>query len=496
MLRRLVTENSNILLLKKPTDTYRGHYIFTTVWAALHDHQFKLDRHISDIDLSTYFENMGLFIGLQDVLAREVSCGQASSELARFPHSWQLEPPEILNKDGNIALFKKFIDFLQSINEKTDKFHQRNIDLLLDTHGESIFHLINILGEERALNYLKSKVFKNLVKLETLLIQLSSIGFVEELCHSNFESFPSSVKDDPYQIETFVQYAILRASSAVQAAKLVDENDLWANEIGKQLSEAIKINDEAGISLKATPDILLKNLINTLLNEIICDKEHGEFDNEKIFQFIEKHSIHRLFQLLEAANHMASHDNYRAIFLALVKCDLMGEDVDKFLHDTVQQNKLGSAIAAHNDKIRKGLVSYGVDPQSALEYSGRYQFLVEPSGATSILDNLYSLLWGHIKQLELAARDLKANGTTSGKNGSRLSGIIRNIDQLEKNIQARVKSGENKLAAIHAVLTQEVNIKLISKITGSFAAVNFDLHKLTSDESTSSNISRVCSAYY
>ncbi len=485
-LRRLLIENPDSFLLAAPggynnNKVYLGpgHYVYSIVWDALLEHQFELALDIDDWTLSFYFNNIKRLLALQDVLSREAACTQTLPGLTKFPLSWQLEPPEILTDHENIILFEQFIDFLQAVNAEADTFHQRNIDLLLDRHGDSIVHLIDILGKERTLNYLKSKVFKNLVKLETLLIHLSSIGYIKELCQRIFASFPSSVKDDPSQLETFVKYAILRASSEVQTAKLV--TNLGTGEIGKQLSKAIKINDEAFIALKATPDIFLKNLIITLLNQILQDKELEEYDNEKLLQFIEKHSIHRLFQILEAANHMVSHDNYRAIFLALVKCDLTGKDTDKFLHNTTQENELGLAIAAHNDRIQQKLRSYGVDPQSALNYSESYQFLVEPSGAISLLDRLYGVLRGHLKKLESAANNLLESEIINEKDRNRLNSIIRNIEQLEKNIQAKLRNGNNKSAAVYDVLTQEGNIQLLSKITSSCSALIPYLDKIVSN---------------
>ncbi len=254
----------------------------------------------------------------------------------------------------------------------------------------------------------------------------------------------------------------------IKDAQLDNKNIKSFKKIEQQI---INMTSKRGHTLSnhKSPKDFLNTLVTFLLRGILGEIS-VKLNSETLQQIFKKISLDKLGNLIDASHRML-HNQYQKIFLELLKRDFFGEDIDTFLHSLKQESEIGKDLARHNGSIRRMLVEKGVDPDKALAYQGKHEFMITPSVSSGSIENLYSVLLSYLRELEKQSISLQLQPDLHDKAKMQLHAIIGNISQLEQKIAAKRMRGAAEVVAITAVLSDVNNSSLLKKITSNCEAL-------------------------
>jgi hypothetical protein len=365
---------------------------------------------------------------------------------------------------------KQLGDFLQiyiKVNKQAERFQQRDLAAFFYRYGEKMMQLIQIMGTE-AITVLRKQLAGTVLSLEQFISIVPTID--DELIPTLKDYFATlRTPVHPEQVELFITCLISITILKEMGAPWKEEMDIPYNEREEAQKRAFK-DYIMGLATGHTPQEFLRALVQVLISKLLPNMDI-ELSDDQIATMLERMPPER-FAKLANASHKMQHDQYREVFLELLKLDLTGGSIDQFLHDPKQTNQVGQDLALHNQAIRAQLTAKGIDPSMALNYTYKHHFIVTTGSVESnTLDNQYLVLWDYILQLnEQTKRVLsqeKIHGTTHEK---QLKAILKSIDAIKKSIEA-IESEKRTSQAIAKLVQQDINKALITKIKKNITAL-------------------------
>lgn len=345
--------------------------------------------------------------------------GQLNPDLAAplnlLPPIFQTEIMEIFKENSLLKkAFVKFVTNLKKVNDSAEVFQQRNITLFFATYQTKVFQIIQSLGIP-GIQYLNSKVSQTLLPLERILNQVPTLDdatFSKVSCYS--QTYSHFFDEDIQKCDVLLKI--------MATLKLLIDNTGDHEEVAELFLLAENMNPQE------YQQFLIAKVLDYLLPGIKITVEQQQVIFEKVSQ-------DKLFKLLNATRHMRNN-TYQEVYLALLKRNLLDEDVDKFLHDVEQDDELGIEIAQHNKKIREQLKNAGVTPEVALSYREKLTLVYHNTdGEKSDIkpQDLYAQLNGHINELFERIKSIKGLGKNAQKNINWLKINIAAISECIEN---------------------------------------------------------------
>ncbi|QBR83566.1 hypothetical protein E3983_03855 [Legionella israelensis] len=331
----------------------------------------------------------------------------------------------------------KFISLFIKVNENAPTHQQRNILLYFTKYHNTIKQIIKIMGAE-GIRYMQNHLAGTVIHLERTLESMPILpNDLQQFLAIYFQQSHLSIKEHPEEIRAFIT-CITAIAALITVAK-----DPFYYEDESQYDKPQFYLDK---SKEKTPKEFLFLLAEILLKEILNEKG-ADLNQEDITCIFKRIEPARFAQLAAASQRMAN-DEYRDVYLSLLRLDLTEGNVDNFLHNTEQEDPLGSSLARHNQKIRKKLEKKGISPKTALHYDKTYDFIILPGGNANLSQgNALVVLWTYLNQLkEEAQNDLASKKISNNKNRERLQAIIKYIEQLQKLILAESSSSTKVIA--------------------------------------------------
>jgi len=389
--------------------------------------------------------------------------------LKNFPHTRYSEPV--------IEALRKLIDRFYKINDKVAiEFHHRECLDFLNLYKGQIFLLIN-LGSEKILKEMMDLMGNTAIPLERKL-QSVPIGFHHALIQTlstYFASYPTSL-------------AIILDSIIILNA-LIQVN-------AHEKSNLSLVDFYMEYAKNVSPKDFLKKIQLLMLSQFF-QEEKIMLTPEDVNKIFERFSLDQCSKLIVASQKMEKNE-YRKIFIELLQLDLLGGNVDTFLHDIKQENPIGRDLANHNYLIQEKLRLKKISPDKALRYEKKHDFLLY-SGKNKdlILASHYLALWEHLTKLKevldqgLDLQTLKVDIRSEKENIKELKlqglddkiqkkpKLLRNIDDFFKTIpeiNKNIPISENK--NIIALLSKDIfKLKSIQRICKFYLKDKLDIQK-------------------
>ncbi len=365
-------------------------------------------------------------------------------ELHAIPH--ELQQFLVKHHSELVPEFILFLEHYHRINHQTNAHQQRNITLLFIKYGNKVQQLIEIM-DHLAIKEIHKLVANTVLPLEQRLEIIPILD--QSLITPLREYFILNVKTQK-EIETFK--ICLIAIGTLSTINLEQPQQQFMREISHDKS----------------PQEFLNAMVKFLLQKLLpaMDIELSEATVRELFQRIPPD---KLINLITASVKMEK-DQYRDIFLELLKRDLLGENNQEFMHDTNQESDIGRDLARHNATIRTTLLKHGIIPESALEYDKTHEFILLPPGETEqdlSYGNQYGLLWSYLQALN--QQILKAQATrvqtSSNKIDQNLDMIAQGISELQRKIDKQTKQGGSEANIITTILSDlKISQPLLKKI--------------------------------
>jgi hypothetical protein len=165
-----------------------------------------------------------------------------------------------------------------------------------------------------------------------------------------------------------------------------------------------------------------------------------------------------------AASQKMGDDEYKEIYIELLKLDLLGGNPDKFLHQADQVSRVGQDLARHNNTIQNILSKHGIISEDALRYQNTYDVILLPQNSTleQLHTDNYLVLWrdlNHLKEEITKINDRKFDSNVRTK----LQKITANIEQLTQKMQRQFARGVTEKQAAADILS---NVDILHSIVG------------------------------
>ncbi|HHT0594559.1 TPA: hypothetical protein ACTXXA_003103 [Legionella anisa] len=366
----------------------------------------------------------------------------------------------ILNKSKLIQeKFANFVTLFLQVNQNAPEHQQRNITLFFSKHLDKIEQIINTMGVE-GIYYLQNHLAGTVLNLERTLESVPILSAeIQHQLAKYFEQCHVTNKEHPEQIKAFKTCMIVISTLINLKAHGEYEDD-----------PSIIAQFYMDIMKGKTPQESLLALSQLLLEKIMLGGGGVQLTQEEITRVFERIEPARFAQLAAASQHMAD-DPYREVYLELLRRDLVGGDINEFLHNIEQENEVGKFLAIHNGNIRAKLVAKNISPQTALNYQGRYDFIVTSSDESQLNEgNQYVVLWSYLKKLEVEAKSaLDSKDISKEANENRIKAILLSIENLKQIIN---KTGVSNNLTVIESLKKPAAQELIKKIGHNLEALS------------------------
>lgn len=367
-----------------------------------------------------------------------------------FPPSIQLR---LQHFEPKIASdFMNFLNKFQKINKRAELFHQRPIAQFLARFEDKIFQLMDMMGRNMGRNsiaFMEKQMAFTVVTLERLLNNLPLL--------------------DESLVEPFQKYY----KKQIQPEKQVDNlNVTFCNclMMAGLLSRFYKLSNATIMAMgeNKSPSEFLNAMVLDIVKKLLPNISM-DLSDQKTQEIFGRIPPERFAKLISASQKMEKNE-YREIFMNLLKLDLIGGDVNDFLHNPNQDNKLGKELSQHNARVRSKLVEHKISEKEALEYKKTYDFVFTTNLNVFNSLNNTRLLWDDLQELVKQTDILLQTGKgVNEKDLLRLNAIKNNFDKLKKLV------GNEKLSEkIAEKLSSNVNLNLINKILNSVDAIQKD----------------------
>lgn len=383
---------------------------------------------------------------IADICATEIqssSFANAPDDLPLFLKiSFSKYPKEIKQE------FQTFLEYLEKVNLNAPKDQKQPFLIFLLQHQFALETIVMIMGSA-GINYLKEQAAETLLSLERTL-NLIEVGksLSEHLCielKRNFDTIPQNQRKS--KLDKFYQCIVLL--SLLSNSTAIEVQCMLKN---------FKISNEKEIT------VLFQELVGMITPSLLA-QEGESFSEQDALTIFSRLSSKELTQLFSATKKMSDNE-YRAVYLKLLKRDLLGteQDVLNFLHDTTQDDPMGVAIATHNQRIRCALEEHHISIEDALHYKPTFDVMLFNEGGEEVTkferDSAWLTLWTYLQKLESfipAEGDLRALCPNPERQMRPWNGLKRNY----KNLHDHVEGAKHNIVD---VLRKDPSKSLIAKI--------------------------------
>lgn len=365
--------------------------------------------------------------------------------LRKLPISTQIVTTEM---DATlIKELEEFIEHFIKINNQADPHHRANLTLFFLKYESKIMLLIQYMGED-AFRFMRSYLTGTTLPLQRMLEQLPNLEHDFIILLGNY-------------------YNQLKLTNKVKHEEMIFFKDCL---ILIDIISHTENNNKPIITNKLTenprPAQLHQELIK-FISSIINPESTKKTDETALDDLIKKLEPTRISQLI-AASEIMENDEYRDIYLKLLKFDLFGNniDVDNFLHNTEQEDTLGADLAKHNKQIQTLLENHNIPSKKALDYQEKFDFIVRLTDAKDTSEkNAIFTLWTYIIKLKQIIIEEKL----SHKN---ITALLNNIEKIENSIKKNHKDKKTNSSSIVPTLQLKSNKDLIKKITSNLETIH------------------------
>lgn len=406
---------------------------------------FVLD---TDPRLCSAFREMGRNVAA-DIL---LSSSPLLRQLPLFMQNMFYEQTDSIKKE-----LISLIELYAQVNKNAPEHQQRNITLFFFKYHEVIQQVMTIMGVE-GIRYLRNHLAGTVLNLERAI---DSMPLLPEELQKRLAGYFSennlSQKESPEEIKAFKTCLIVLGALINMLAHKTD------NKEGLALADFYM-----SFAKGKNPQGFLLALAKMLLQKILFEKGIL-LTPEDIIKIFKRIDPSQFVQLAAATQHMQD-DPYREIYLHLLQLDMLGGDVDGFLHNVEQENELGSGLAKHNRAIREKLKQKGISPEKALNYQKHFDFIATAGDEKNLgHGNQFLVLWNYLVQLRQEAQTvLDSQQIEDTKKVFQVKAIINSINTLEKSIDVEAP---NQNMAIIAALQKSIAHPLIEKINNNIQAL-------------------------
>ena len=288
--------------------------------------------------------------------------------------------------------FEKFIRLFEEVNSKADSHQQRHLGLFFSEHFPALMQFVSIMGGE-GICYLRSLIAVTVLNLERTLLSLPKLPDDIQAQLHGYCQLKNISNKNPQDLK-----AIITCMIVLDILKSLDDG------YSKYDEDAAFENPTISFELSPRENVLV--LAKNLLGKVFQGKRFS-LEDEQITAIFQRISASKLVQLVAASKKM-SQDEYREVYLNLLKLDLIDGNVDDFLHNQAQGNETGKRLAYHNRAIRERLISADIDPENALNYQRKTYFSSDLSDKSNSLrqDEQYIVLLSYINELKKQVKEV------------------------------------------------------------------------------------------
>jgi len=347
-------------------------------------------------------------------------------------YSRRLNPTECFNPDLFLPFFlktnssfetikqefKSFVELYDRVNYKASAEHQYDRFLFFLQYGSQSELLVQVMGAD-GIALMRKQLAYTVLPLKRLLDKLphrldEEITKVIKKC---FDTLSQHTKKTPEFCHSFylslVCINILCSMYGLPTDEYEDHESMYS------ALRSAKSVDELLYSLAT---LVTKNIFQNLGSDNLA------FQAEKnITSLFDKVSVEYFAELAKASLNMAE-DNYKEVFLNLLKRYLLDGNVDDYLHNPNQENQSGREISLHNQHIQQELKDAGIVPAHALNFKPIYSFEIDCSTQTN--DNASLLLWASLEKLQQAVSDCQKEAVLVPSYGEHLTKMQQLLNKL------------------------------------------------------------------
>jgi len=313
-----------------------------------------------------------------------------SDPLNKLPPIMQMDLVEIFkNNQGLQVEFESFIHLFIRVNSQADTHQQRNIKLMFTQNEDAVVEIIKIMGIE-GIRYLRSQLAGTVLTLERTLAYLPILpeklqNSLQEYCNDRALSFRENPKDIQAMTTSMIILDLLIGMD--------DDNG--------------DVDNYLKIPVDKSPEEYMLSLARTLLDKVFLGIQ-VTLSAEEITTILNRVPPEKIVPLIVSSKKMSESD-YRDVYLHLLKMDLLGGDINGFLHNTDQTDEIGEALAYHNKLIQDKLTTCDIDPDTALNYQKTLDFSVTLSNDEANVNSevLHLTISSYIKQLTQEIENIK-----------------------------------------------------------------------------------------
>ncbi len=366
-----------------------------------------------------------------------------------------LPPPiqwELLANPKLEDAFIRLCQLMEKVNKKAPTVQKRNVAILLATHHQAIGQMLAIFAEA-GMTLMRSQIAGTLLSLERLFesipfIPKALMGSAQRYVRENMAAFTKG----PNLAKDFI--SVLQAILVMYEAREYDSS-LTLKEVA------------ACLNPEKSPAALLLKLMSGLIKKMLYDTELKLNDKELLTLF-DRIAPKSFLQLMIASQKMKDN-KYRAIYLRMVICDLIGGDIDKLLHDINQADEVGQRLALHNAAIRQRLADKGIVWKKVLAYDKKLDFIATSGGFDSTADvNSLLVLWSDALQVYEQVLRL-INSDETHPDVTKLTSIKIAIEQIKAQLNAIGDKATN--AKKYSVLSKPSSLALLKKVNSNLKAL-------------------------
>jgi len=368
-------------------------------------------------------------------------------EMRVNPPPWVKDALELIYKDQLVcAGFFNFCTLCREVNRAAAPEHQKDIEEFFSEYAPKLVMLIKLMGVD-AIHFMRKQLAGTVLPLTRMLDTLSLS--LDPLINPLSDYFVRQKTTDGAQIS--YQCCLLIAALAEARGIDIMEDEAFVAEITQMTT---------GASLQQ----FFTSLTRVVIIELFPDDEIKLDDAaiEDLFKRIPP----EYFVKLVHANQQMKEDEYHAIFIHLLKLDILGEDVSAFLHESKKEDALGHSLSQHNQEIRRILEEKGILAKNALQYPKTYSFMIE-TAPQNPSDNMYAILWLYLTQLQKVILEMPPQEQNLQK---KLDAIIKYFEKIQTNINAIKSTDSSSLHVIADELSKEHNLNLVKIVLKNITA--------------------------
>lgn len=363
----------------------------------------------------------------------------------------QLISAALLDKPDYVSAFDRFFKTCVKVNKKASEHQRRDVELFFIQHQAAIAQHILLFGLD-GIKTLESQLASTMLSLERYCENMFMLDafFIEPL-QQYLIKYPLDVKTG-YQDSKELDTLIRTMATLIETYHLVCRKGLDIQEFMQSMLSDIAKNEPAELL-----QCWHKKLVTTFINSIGVNGE--TIDIEMIL----KRMPPERFSKLAAARLRMNDSIYKEVFAHLLYLDLVGGDIDAYLHDIEQEDRLGQSLAEHNQRVQHMLMQKNINPNVALNYSKVKELVIYPLEKDTLdIDNALLVLWSYCESFKPLLVDkivefesIKSHlGEDKKRTFNQLKAILRQFEDIDKRITSETHPNP-KLVVLKKSVTQQ-----------------------------------------